>query len=124
MSGSARASAAAGAGGDPPSTRRFRRRTVRIAVHYAAHAEEREATATTLGAGGLFVQVARPLPRGTRLAVRFRLQAGDEEFMLAARVVFAQEPRDGASAGMGIEFTDAIAVARLAHALEALPDAS
>lgn len=108
---------------EPPATRRFRRRTVRIAVRFAVHDEEREATATTLGAGGLFVQTGRPLPRGTRLAVRFHLPGSDEIFALAARVVFAQEPSGSGSAGMGLEFTDAVAVARLAHALEALPDA-
>lgn len=80
--------------------------------------------ATTLGAGGLFVQTDRPLPRGTRVSVRFRLVDGGEELVLAARVVFAQEPRHGASAGMGLELTDSVAVARLAHALEALPETS
>jgi len=95
---------------------------VRIAVRFAVHAEEREATATTLGAGGLFVQTDRPLPRGTRLVVRFSLPGGSEAFELAARVVFAQEPGASGSAGMGLEFTDAHAIARVAHALEALPE--
>jgi len=106
----------------PPAQRRYRRRTVRIAVRFALHAETRAATATTLGAGGLFVQTDRPLPRGTRLAVRFRLPGASEEFDLAARVVFAQPPGGGGSAGMGLEFTDTQAVARIAHALEALSD--
>jgi uncharacterized protein (TIGR02266 family) len=110
------------AASEAPSTRRFRRRTVRIAVRFAVHAEEREATATTLGAGGLFVQTDRPLPRGTRLVVRFSLPGGSEAFELTARVVFAQEPGASGSAGMGLEFTDAHAVARVAHALEALPE--
>jgi uncharacterized protein (TIGR02266 family) len=110
---------------EPPATRRFRRRTVRISVRYAVQDVERCDVATTLGAGGLFVQTARPLPRGTRLVVRFCLPGSDRVHELPGRVVFAHEPAgEGSSAGMGIEFTDAHGIAQLAHAIEALERAS
>jgi len=48
-----------------PQRRRFRRRTVRVLVEYLSDAGLCRETATTLGAGGLFIESQQPLPKGT-----------------------------------------------------------
>lgn len=113
------------AAGEARATRRHRRRTVRVAVELHTAAGVQPAVATTLGAGGLFVATAAPLPAGATLEVRFRLP-GEREAEpprhIAARVVWALAPRQAGSArspGMGLAFTDPAAVASLAHALDA-----
>ena len=100
--------------------RRFRRRTVRVAVEYTADGETRRDTATTLGAGGLFVQTESPLAKGTPLEVRFRLPGGERMHEIAGRVAWSRcgEPGD---AGMGIEFVNPHASSLLARELE-LPE--
>ena len=55
------------------SSRRFRRRTVRILVDYQAAGQMCCEYATTLGAGGMFIESESPLPPGSQLKVRFRL---------------------------------------------------
>ena len=57
--------------------RKHRRRTVRILVDYSSPAGVQCEYATTLGAGGLFIESEEPLPRGTPLKVRFRLPGGE-----------------------------------------------
>lgn len=105
--------------------RRHRRRTVRILTEYRA-AEARGAEfATTLGGGGLFIETAAPLPRHTPLEVCFRLLPGAPVHRVPGRVVFSHAPASsggiGRASGMGIEFTDDAAAARVARELEALP---
>jgi uncharacterized protein (TIGR02266 family) len=106
--------------------RRHRRRTVRILVDYSSAAGVQCEYATTLGAGGLFIESEEPLPRGTPLKVRFRLPGGDGVHEIEGRVAWTHTPRRGEgghrSPGMGIEFTDAVASARLARQLEDMPD--
>jgi uncharacterized protein (TIGR02266 family) len=109
---------------DYSAERRFRRRTVRMLVDFAsAHGVGCE-YATTLGAGGLFVETEDPPPRGTPLKVRFRLPGTGVEHQVEGRVAWCHVPRpgDAHSPGMGVEFTDAVAVSRLARELEALPE--
>ena len=109
---------------DPTVKRRFRRRTVRVLVDYAAAGEVHCEYATTLGAGGLFIESESPLPEGTHLKVRFRLGGAAGEgavHEIEGRVVWTQAPTEGETQrapGMGISFTDAVATAALARELE------
>ena len=104
-------------------SRRFRRRTVRIEVDYLSPGGglERE-YATTLGAGGLFIESEQPLPATTRIKLGFCLPGRDQRHEIEGRVVWVTNPaRPGESprrAGMGIQFSDRVAEARLAHDLE------
>lgn len=105
----------------PIPKRRFRRRTVRVLVDYTADGEVHCEYATTLGAGGMFIETETPLPRATQLKVRFRLPEAGTVHEIEARVAWAQAPEDGEfrrAPGMGIEFTDAVATSTLARSLE------
>ena len=105
--------------------RRFKRRTIRVLVDYFTEGGVRYDYATTLGAGGLFIQTDDPLETGTQLRVRFRLSGGDPVHEIESRVVWSNRLSDNGyslrAPGMGIEFTDASATASLAHELERLP---
>ena len=105
------------------SMRRYRRRTVRVFVEHASEVSgPRCEVATTLGAGGLFIQTDDPLPKGARLAMRFQLPGGDRLHEIEGRVVWKKQPEadDGYTSGMGIQFSDRYAAARLARDLERL----
>ncbi len=107
--------------GNPVAKRRFRRRTVRVLVDYTAEGEIRCEYATTLGAGGMFIETEAPLPCGAQLKVRFRLPTAGTVHEIEARVVWNQTPEDGEfrrAPGMGIVFTDAAAASMLAGSLE------
>jgi Tfp pilus assembly protein PilZ len=108
----------------PPreNRRRFRRRTVRVLVDYVAPDGLRCEYATTLGAGGLFIESEDPLPPGSLIKMRFRLPSSGHLHEIESRVVWAHASRadSGAQApGMGIVFTNAGATAELARELEA-----
>lgn len=98
------------------SGRRYRRVTTRVRVEFCDAQGLRQETATTLGAGGLFVSTEDPLPRGTPLKVRFRLFEGGQLHDLEARVVWSKRCSDpGAYApGMGLEFRNPEAASRIA----------
>ncbi len=107
--------------------RRYRRQTMRVMVDYVAGGKACCEYATTLGAGGMFIQTESPLPAGTTVKLRFRLaEDADDLIEMEARVAWSQPPaaddvrRDP---GMGIEFTDKVAIAELARRLEALETA-
>lgn len=103
--------------------RRFRRRTLRLLVDYPGGDGIRCDYATTLGAGGLFVESDDPLPSGSVFKVRFRLPGAPRLHEIEARVVWSQPAADRASGqapGMGIAFLDAEAAAELAGALDNL----
>ncbi len=114
-------------------SRRFRRLMVRIAVdvqpadgcapedEFAAF----DAVATTLGAGGLFIPTESPLMQGHPLRVCFALSGSEEQHEITGRVVWCNrgpsensEPASRSTPGMGIEFLDRVAAARLARELE------
>lgn len=109
---------------EPRPERRHRRLTVRIRTEITCSGTRRIATATTLGGGGLFIETVEPLARLTPLFVRFRLRDGGPIHGVSGRVVFRHAPEDGIGrkAGMGIEFTDAEAAARVADELERLAE--
>ena len=102
--------------------RRFRRLTLRILVDYAAEGTMRCDYATTLGAGGLFIETDEPIDAGTRLKMRFRLPGGQDLHELEGRVVWKRGGTAGAvySPGMGVQFTDSVGCSRLASDLEEL----
>jgi Tfp pilus assembly protein PilZ len=95
--------------------------TVRIRAVYQHAGREHEATATTLGAGGLFVATEDPPEAGSLLRIRFRVPGSSREHALAARVAWTHRPGDpGAQGhGMGLSFTSPADVAAVAADLEA-----
>ena len=104
-----------------PKARRFRRLTVRVEVEIRSAERTCLETATTLGAGGLFVEMDDPLPRSTLLSLRFELPGSERTFEIRGRVVWstpAGDSNSSASPGMGIEFTDRVAISALARELE------
>lgn len=104
-------------------TRRFRRRTVRVMVDYNCEDGVHCDYATTLGAGGLFLQTEENLHVGSSMKLRFRVPGGEELHGIEGRVVWTRVLRDGqgaAAPGVGVQFTDAAAAARLARGLEDL----
>jgi uncharacterized protein (TIGR02266 family) len=102
--------------------RRYRRRTVRVLVEYVSDAGLCIDAATTLGAGGLFIETDTPLLEHSSLKMRFRLPGSPTTHEIEGRVVWARRPHDPGSysPGMGIEFTDRAATAILARDLETL----
>ena len=104
--------------------RRFRRRTVRIDVEYISEAGAHTETATTLGAGGLFIETEEPLPQGAPLKLAFTLPGSETRHELSGVVAWAHEPAVAArgSCGMGIAFKDRTASAELARELTGLED--
>ena len=103
--------------------RRFRRLTVRIEVEYESPDDGllRE-FATTLGAGGLFIESERPLARKSLIKLVFALPGRDRTHAIEGRVVWATHPAAPGEVqrtpGMGIQFTDRVAEAQLARDLE------
>lgn len=100
--------------------------TVRLRAVYEHAGAVRNAVATTLGAGGLFVASEDPPPSGTTLRICFRVPGGTRDHALDARVVWTHRPGDpGAqSHGMGLAFTNAADCVALAAELEGLANAS
>jgi uncharacterized protein (TIGR02266 family) len=98
---------------------------VRILVDFMGETGPRCEYATTLGAGGLFVETDEPLAQGTPIKVRFRLARQSPLHAIEGRVAWAHRPAPGTSLlqapGMAIEFVDRAACAALARELEALP---
>jgi uncharacterized protein (TIGR02266 family) len=102
--------------------RRYRRQTVRILVDYHTERGVECDYATTLGAGGMFLQTERPLVPGTPIKVRFRLPGGEDLHEVEGRVVWysgaPEEGRPVQPAGAGVKFVDQPAIAKLARELE------
>jgi uncharacterized protein (TIGR02266 family) len=104
--------------------RRFRRRTVRVLVDCVTPDMILCEYATTLGAGGLFLETEQPLAAGTQLKLRFRLPGGSRIYELEGRVVWRQQaggPGAARAPGVGIEFVDPAATAELGRELDTLP---
>ena len=107
----------------PKNTRKHRRMTVRILVDYQAQGGIHCDYATTLGAGGMFLETDLMMSRGDMVKVRFRIPGGDELHELEARVTWyhaAREEPDGSvrTPGVGLQFTDQTLTATLARELE------
>ncbi len=103
--------------------RRHRRQTVRILVDYQSDHEVRCEYATTLGAGGLFIESEEPLPVGTILKLRFRLPHSEELHELEGRVSWNRDAKTGdrsVAPGMGVQFTSPSIAGALARELDHL----
>ena len=106
------------------NTRAHRRRTVRILVDYSTEAGLYCDYATTLGAGGMFLETEQCLAVGTPIKVRFRLPNGEGLHEIEGRVKWAQVPNQSGrvvrTPGVGIQFHDTVSSAKLARELEDL----
>ena len=93
---------------------------MRVLVEIHSRSGRKMLRATTLGAGGLFVETATPLPAGSRVSARFQLPGRSAVHHIRARVAWTRplHPERRYSPGMGIAFTDRTAAARLARELE------
>jgi len=102
--------------------RRYRRRTVRITVEYLSETGLRRERATTLGAGGLFIETDSPVAAGSLLKLRFRLSENGTHHEIEGRVVWSKGVgnRQAGATGMGIEFVNRVAANALAVDLENL----
>jgi uncharacterized protein (TIGR02266 family) len=103
--------------------RRHRRQTVRILVDYHFDQGVRCDYATTLGAGGLFIECDEPLPVATILKLRLRLPHSEALHGLEGRVSWTRSAQAGGRAfapGMGVQFTDPAAAGPLARELDHL----
>lgn len=105
--------------------RRYRRITLSLDVEYRSEVGARKAIATTLGAGGLFIRTEHPLLEGAEIEIGFELPGGTSQHQVRGRVVWSQPParEAGVTPGMGIAFTDKLAISKLARELDAIgPD--
>jgi uncharacterized protein (TIGR02266 family) len=93
-------------------------------VEYVSAAGPCRDFATTLGAGGMYIETDEPLPSGARLKLRFHLHGEDGPHEIEGFVAWSRRPAHGAtgSPGMGIEFRDRRATAQLARILDRLDD--
>lgn len=97
--------------------------TVRILVDYQALNGIHCDYATTLGAGGMFLQTELPLNRGDIVKTRFRIPGAETLHELEARVTWRNEGRTEPSGqermpGVGLQFIDPSSTATLARELE------
>jgi uncharacterized protein (TIGR02266 family) len=97
--------------------------TVRILVDYQARGGIHCDYATTLGAGGMFLQTELAMVRGEPVKVRFRIPGGELLHELEARVTWSHvaKPESGEAQrtpGVGLQFTNPAATAALARELE------
>ena len=76
----------------PKSTRKHRRTTVRLLVDYHAQGGIHCNYATTLGAGGMFLQTNLVLTPGEIVKLRFRVPDGDLLHELEALVTCITRP--------------------------------
>jgi len=108
-------------GADRPK-RRYRRRTVRITVEYLSDTGLHCERATTLGAGGLFIETESPVAAGSLLKLRFHLSETGARHEIEGRVIWSRGVgfSDVGSTGMGIEFLNRTAANALAVELENL----
>ncbi len=104
------------------SKRRYRRRTVRITVEYLSDTGLHCERATTLGAGGLFIETDSPAAAGSLLKLRFQLSETGARHEIEGRVVWSNSVGNAAAGatGMGIEFLDRAAATAVAVELEHL----
>ena len=107
----------------PRNTRAHRRTTVRILVDYQALGGIYCDYATTLGAGGMFLQTDLVMSRGDIVKVRFRIPGGEVLHELEARVTWYHAPKEEPngnlrSPGVGLQFTNPSKTATLARELD------
>ncbi len=92
----------------PDDTRRFRRQGLRILVDYHCEGGLHCDYATSLSAGGLFIETESALPVGSNVKLRFRLPQGDALHELEGRICWCNDNSEGEASqapGFGVEFT-------------------
>lgn len=107
----------------PDDTRRFRRQGLRILVDYQCDGGLHCDYATSLSAGGLFIETETALPIGSQIKIRFRLPAGDTLHELEGRICWRNDNSGGGAnqaPGFGIAFTNSEDATGLARELEDL----
>jgi Tfp pilus assembly protein PilZ len=107
----------------PKNTRKHRRLTVRILVDYQACDGIHCDYATTLGAGGMFLETDLVMSRGDLVKVRFRIPGGEALHEFEGRVTWhhAADKESGGrlhTPGVGLQFSDPSLTAALARELE------
>ena len=107
----------------PKNTRKHRRMTVRILVDYQAQGGIYCDYATTLGAGGMFLETDLAMTRGDLVKVRFRIPGGEALHELEAQVTWGHgakiEPKQQLhTPGVGLQFSDRSATTTLERELE------
>lgn len=102
-------------------TRRYRRQTLRIMVDYVWNGSVCCDYATTLGAGGMFLETEEALSPGDLIKARFKLPNGETLHEVEGKVVWCRESVDrqrASTGGAGVKFTQQEAINRLARELE------
>ena len=105
------------------NARKHRRVTVRILVGYQARGAIHGGYATTLGAGGMFLETELVMNRGECAKVRFRIPGGEKLHEFEARVTWyhaaKQEPGGNLrTPGVGLQFSDPTRISQLARELQ------
>ena len=102
--------------------RRHPRQTVRILVDFIAGGVTGSEYATTLGAGGVFIEAVAPLEPGRAVKVRFRLPGAEELHDIEGKVAWScGGPVPGGpvhASGFAVQFSDPVGIAKLARELE------
>jgi uncharacterized protein (TIGR02266 family) len=104
-------------------TRRFRRQGLRILVDYSCDGGIHCDYATSISAGGLFIETESNLAFDSSVKLRFRLPSGHELHEIQGRVCWSNDPAEGTAQqapGFGITFTSNDATNTLARELEDL----
>jgi uncharacterized protein (TIGR02266 family) len=91
-------------------------------VEYLSDTGLHSERATTLGAGGLFIETDSPVAAGSVLKLRFRLSETGARHELEGRVIWSRGVGigDAGATGMGVEFLNRAATSALAVELENL----
>jgi Tfp pilus assembly protein PilZ len=104
-------------------TRRFRRQGLRVLVDYSCDGGVHCDYATSISAGGLFIETESILPLQSTVKLRFRLPNGGTLHEIEGRVCWANDlSKDGPqqAPGFGIAFASSEASVALGRELEDL----
>ncbi len=104
-------------------TRRFRRQGLRVLVDYNCDGGLHCDYATSISAGGLFIETESTLPLASTIKLRFRLPDGEELHEIEGRICWCNDSSDGdaqQAPGFGIAFTSSDDTLALARELEDL----
>ncbi len=76
----------------------------RLEIEILLDGKKHIATSKNLSLGGLFVEIAEPLPVQTTVQVRFRVPTQPEPIDVTGEVRWVERAQPGSPAGMGIRF--------------------
>ncbi len=104
-------------------TRRFRRQGLRVLVDYSCDGGIHCDYATSISAGGLFIETESSLPLESAIKLRFRLPRGEELHEIEGCVCWSNDNSKAEvqqAPGFGIAFTSGDGTVALARELEDL----